>query len=66
MKRTLKLKYPVWTTTEKEIEVDIPDDEDPEDWVEINKEVLLMDYTDFSSNELVSAIDLGYADVWLL
>ena len=66
MKRILKLKYPVQTIIEKEVEVDIPDDEDPENWVEVNKDVILTDYTDLSSDEVASAIDLGYADVELL
>jgi hypothetical protein len=66
MKRRLKLKYPVWTIIEKEVEVDIPDDEDPENWIGVNEKEILEDFTDLSSDELMNAIDYGYADVELL
>ncbi len=66
MKRRLKLKYPVWTTIEKEVEVSIPEDEDPEYWIQINEELILMDYTDLSPDEISNAIDLGYTSVELL
>lgn len=66
MKRKLKLKYPVWTTIEKEVEVSIPEDEDPEIWVQVNEELILMDHTDLSSDEISNAIDLGYTSVELL
>lgn len=62
MKKKIKLWWPVQTTQEEEIEVDLAEDVDLDDWLLDNEERLIEEasHGDYM-NPLSSAIDLGYA-----
>jgi hypothetical protein len=64
MKHKVKIWYPATTTIEDVIEVDIPDNVDPEDWLYDNEENII----EKESNEVIDpvAFDLNYAGCKLI
>jgi hypothetical protein len=60
MKRKVKIWFPIWKTYEEEIEVDVPEDEDPENWLHNNDEQIIQDHR-LCETDIESAIDTGYA-----
>jgi len=65
MKALIKYKYPYWATKEDEAVIDIPDDQNPQEYIDENKKEILMDMG-AEDDELDNAIDVGYADVELI
>jgi len=61
MKVTVKVKWPTWITEEREVEVDVPDGQDVDDWLYDHEEELI----EKTSGEPIapSAIEMGYAGV---
>jgi len=66
MKRKVKIWFPVQSTYEDEIEVDIPDGENPEEWVRENAVDLIDGHWMWEGTHLETALDFDAAGAKLL
>ena len=62
MKRVVKVRFPIWSTYEDEIELDIPDDCDPDTWLAEN-ELEVIEGHWMCEGDMDGALDMGYAGV---
>lgn len=64
MKILCKVWYPVQLTHEEETEIDIPDGQDPADWIcEHEQEIIEKCGCEETPPDLSFALDMGYAGV---
>lgn len=61
MRRKIQIFFPVWSTYEDEIDVDIPDEKDPDDWLYENESNLIENHHQCEHEDIANLIDLGYA-----
>ncbi len=67
MKVRVHIKYPYWQSHESDEVIDIPEGQDPEDYIYENREEILVKYgCELEPDDLYSALDMEYADVVLL
>ena len=68
MKVKVNVRYPTVIITDKDVDIEIPDGEDPEAWIADNMEKIIVDQVgdDFFGTGYSGAIEAGYADVKLI
>lgn len=68
MEIKVNIRYPTIIITDKDVTLNIPDDQDPEVWIYENKGKIIDDHAgeDFFGVRYSGAIEAGYADVKLI
>ena len=66
MKCRVKIWFPVWERYETETEIEIPDDEDPETWLDEDTKLDLIEQEPFCDGDMAHALEYGHAGVTLI